>query len=224
MSVHEIRKTLIQLGEDARKMRWSRELRSLSSLVNETTTAKDFFFEFWCYLATVKTIHKEVGKVNLELPSGQSHAVWPLKPGSPSNFSYFSFHVAKTSYGIYPGVKFMYKGIDSSFAPDISIRSVLGKSSEAKIYAVWDAKYRDKPSKQITRDEVYTFSTARGLLPISQSASLKIKLAGIAHSCCFHSCGLISNGNFSSEKDQTLKALGLRETARFGTATQLTRP
>lgn len=224
MSALHIQKKLKELGAQSRSMRWSRDLRSLTTIVRDTKTPKDFFFEFWCYLSAVKTVDQEIAKVTLVVPAGQTYAVWPLKPGAPINFSYFSFTVNKTALGIFPGVEFGYKNIASTSAPDISIRSALTTTAQPRIYAVWDAKYRDDPGKRISRNEVYAFSTARRLISISRSKPVRQTFSNIAGMPCFRSCGLITNGRFSAEHGDTLQVLGLFETEKFGTPSEATRP
>lgn len=224
MSAFNVQKKLKELGVLSRSMRWSKDLRSLTEMIQSGKTPQDFFFEFWCYLCAVRTVQQEIGAVKLVVPNGQTLAIWPLKPGAAVNFSYFSFTADNIDFGVYPGVEFGYKGIASTFAPDISIRSAIKQAVQPEIYAVWDAKYRSNPDKGISRSEVYAFNTARTLLAISYSAQLKQALDDITHMPCFRACGLITNGGFSAEHNDTLVALGLFETARFGTGSEATRP
>lgn len=228
MSVKDIRHKIKEIGLVAADMRWSCTLQTLNELAASGAGKKwasDFFFEFWCYLSVVRGFQSQwTGGLTLKVPPFEPYAVWPLNHGAPANFSHFSFRKGGGEYGIYPGVDCLSKEFSGTYAPDISIRGFPKASGFARVYAIWDAKYRRNPSHRLSRPEVHTFTTVRGILGVKTVPWLTAVLNGPGMPLCLRQDGLVSNGRHSTEDAKFLAKCGVTETAHFGTSGVSTRP
>ncbi len=173
-----------------------------------------YLFEFLCYAQLVRAA-KQQFKIKFRKINGQCR--WPQKPGEKSNFSYIDLIKRETeelTWQVCTGTKI--KDIDGSDrAPDISLQVPHASDSPtwADVRAIWDAKHRESESDRITRNEFGQFRHIMRQLKI-RKPSVNDGLDDLGKDI-YRVPALITNGQFSTEKDGTLLRIGFSEVRGF---------
>ena len=182
--------------------------------------ADDYVFEMLCYFKSAQIAKKAyrlsiAGKTEKD-SKGRLLAIWPKKPGYKANFSYFNLSDETTgnvAFQLCPGIRIAdIHGKDR--APDVNLLSGSAPISPTHVdlKACWDAKYCSDPTKRMPDTMVSDFiHTFRQLGSPAMSKDWK----QAAEKSVFSMSGLITNGDASTEPDQTLAKNGISETSGY---------
>jgi len=179
----------------------------------------DFVYEHLCYLKATLMAEPSFRLKVVTRPhrtTGKPTALWPRKPGKKSTFSYFLLSSRVNNANVFqlcPGIRIGDK--DGKYrAPDINLLkgNCSDSPSHSDLLGIWDAKYLSKkgaslPDTQVS-DFVFTFEQLGS--PNPPSAWCAAVGAPV-----FQGSGLITNGEFSTERNATLAQRQVRETKTY---------
>ena len=189
-----------------------------------------YLFEFACYLHLLRQFKQNysLGLVK-RTKAGSKIACWPKAPSDKAQWSYFTLKPRSgtgKSWQLCAGT-----GIEDIHGqerhPDISLQTAEASDTPChhEVTAIWDAKFRKKPTSRMSSGDVASFIMFMRQLEIAKKpvpAPLAFAKKGSAASGLkmASASGLITNGEYSTEPTPMLVAEAVQETASYWTSTK----
>jgi hypothetical protein len=192
---------------------------------HEVDAANDHYvYELLCYfsiaLAAAQKFETEIVAVKR---FGKLGAHWPRSHGHKSSFSYIRLNSrqAKPLFELCPGIEVLDLN-EKPRSPDVNLLRAGGSATPGSkdLHAIWDAKYVYDPSKRLSDKDVGDFVYTYEELGAPKAPPSWTQLITNVE---FKYSGLLTNGDFSTERDAALSKRGICETKNFPHSPQ-TRP
>ena len=189
------------------------------SLLPVDAARDDFLYELLCYfrvaLAAKEDFKLEVANAIMN-QSGRFTARWPQKPGNKCNFSFFLLKGAQageTVFQLCPGIRIKDRH-NKRRAPDINLLhgNTGAEPSSQDLAGIWDAKYLMNSASRLPDTQVSDFAWTFQQLGSPVTPSIWIAATKKPE---FRGSGILTNGKFSTEMENALKAEGILETEQF---------
>jgi hypothetical protein len=191
----------------------------------EVDAANDpYVYELLCYfsivLAAAQKFETEIVAVKR---FGKLGAYWPRSHGHKASFSYIRLNSrqAQPLFELCPGIEILDLN-DKARSPDVNLLRAGGSATPAAkdLHAIWDAKYTYDLNKRLSDKDVADFAYTYEELGAPKAPSSWAQAVTNAE---FKHSGLLTNGDFSTERDAALSKRGICETKNFPHSPQ-TRP